>query len=1117
MPALHSCQRYFSWSVEWLVIALTWAFLLELSHADETIRVDCAQSAGIIRPLHGVNGGPLVDGETTNLSGHWRKVNVPITRLHDCEWPLPDVVDFHAVFPHSDADPNDPASYRFQLTDTYLQALVDTGAKIVYRLGESIEHSAHKQYVHPPADCDRWAAACLGIIRHYNEGWADGFHHNIRYWEIWNEPENRPSMWSGRDEDYYRLYRTAAKAIKTQFPELQVGGPAVGATGEVVDDRLQATDFLTGLVNSCREQDVPLDFFSWHTYTDDPFLYVRKARAIRRWLDDYGFTQTKIHLNEWNYLPENDWTPMLATGNPERRQAWFETIGGAEGAAFTACVLAYLQDTPVDVANYYNGDINPFGLFNRHGVPRKSYYALEAFQRLLATPQRVAAEGGQAGRTAICAGTDAERRSVTLLLSNLRGEQSRFSLVIENTPWSGPTAWTARVLDADHNLDELASGIHAAGNVQLKHRLPAPGVLLLQLRPASQEEVDPRSASTRTEVTPAAQPPIVAPPERLRLLPLRNIRVTSPFWSTKLDVYRRRTIPHSWQYMAWELRALKYAIGEPAGGDLNGTWGEANLHKFLETCACSLAQAPDPALEQRTDDVIRLLGRAQQSDGYLHAYVTNNRKTPWDPGFLDGSHDGYVLGHMIEAAIAYHAATGKDAFLQIARRAADQAHQHFLGPDGHPGFCGHAELEMALVELYRVTGESRYLELARAFVEWRGRGKVKPFSETPRAYFQDHVPLRQQETLEGHAVRAIFFATGVADLAIETGEADYRLAAQRFWDSTARRRMAITGNIGPRQEHEALGEDYELPLDGYYESCAACGLADFAERMLLLERCAEYADVLERVLYNAVLHGIALDGTATYYQNPLCDAHRPRDNCWVCCPPNLSRTLMQIGRYALAYDDQGVDSNLYIGGTYTIPLPDATAQIRVETDYPWDGRVRIEFISAPPRPWTLSLRIPGWCHQATCSSNDEPATAVIANEHGYVPLRRTWQAGDSVELKLEMQPRWIEAHPNIRSCEGRIALQRGPLVYAFEALDNGGNLDFTLGSDPPLSWEHRPDLLGGTTVIQTQAADGRPLLAIPFYALANRAPSTQQVWIAQPDTARRADWWQGKLYRPANP
>lgn len=693
---------------------------------------------------------------------------------------------------------------------------------------------------------------------------------------------------------------------------------------------------------------------------------------------------------------------------------------------------------------------------------------------------------------------------------------SSFLPGIEHLSWDGLTARTAFALDAERNLEPIAPGVHEAGQVLLKQELPAPAVALLQLRPATEEAT---SAASWSEPTPPrtgnASP--ATGRDRARLLSLRNIRVTSPFWASKLEVYRQRTIPHSWQYMGWELRALKHAVGEPVDGDLNGTWGEANLHKFLETCAYSLAQFPDASLQQQTDEVIGLLGRVQQPDGYLHAYITNSGKPPWDPEFLDGSHDGYVLGHMIEAAIEYHAATGNGAFLQIARRAADQAYRHFLGPDGQPGFCGHAELEMALAELYRVTNESRYLDLARAFVEWRGLGKVKPCSDTPRAYFQDAVPLRQQKTLEGHAVRAVFFATGVADLALELGDCDYRLAAQRFWDSTTRRRMAITGSIGPRQEHEAIGEDYELPLDGYYESCAACGLADFAQRMLLLERRSEYADVLERVLYNAVLHGISLDGTTTYYQNPLNDANRPRDNCWVCCPANLSRTLMQVGRYAVAYDDQGVDVNLYIGGTYTIPLSDAAVQISVETDYPWDGSVRIELLSAPPRPWTMALRIPGWCSKATYRSNDRPETTGSANEKGYLQLRRTWQAGDSVELNLQMAPYWVAAHPNIRACEGRIALQRGPLVYAFEGLDNQGNLDFALGSDPPLSVEHRPDLLGGVTVIQTQAADGRPLLAIPFYALANRAPSAQQVWIAQPEVARRTDWWQGELYRPASP
>lgn len=602
-------------------------------------------------------------------------------------------------------------------------------------------------------------------------------------------------------------------------------------------------------------------------------------------------------------------------------------------------------------------------------------------------------------------------------------------------------------------------------------------------------------------------------PDSLRLLPLTNVAIADSFWAPKLKVIRERTIPHSWQYMQWELRSLHKAAGQPVEGDLNGTWGEANLHKFLETVAYSLALHPDPALEQRADEVIRLLAAAQQPDGYLHAYVTNNRKPPWDPEFLDGSHDGYVLGHMIEAAIEYHAATGKRAFLDLACRAADQACQHFLGPDGQPGFCGHAELELALVELYRVTQQPRYLELARAFVEWRGRGKVKPAGPTPRAYFQDAVPLRAQRTLEGHAVRAIFFATGVADLALATGECDYRLAAHRFWDSTTLRRMAVTGGIGPRKEHEAFGEDYELPNDGYYESCAACGLADFAQRIFLLERRSDAADVLERVLYNAVLHGLALDGTHSYYQNPLNDRDNPRYNSWVCCPPNLSRTLLQIGRYAYARTDRDLYVNLFVGGTIRLPFATNDATLRVETDYPWDGRVKFRIETSPATRFALRVRQPEWCDRAALTLNDE-ISEVQRDDNGYWVFDRDWKAGDTLELNLDLPVRRLMAHPNVADCRDKVALQRGPLVYGFEGLDNPDHADVTLGADPKFATEHRPDLLGSVTVIRGSTANGHPFLAIPFYALANRTKSTQEVWIGQTGLLPTDAWWLGRLYQP---
>jgi len=622
-------------------------------------------------------------------------------------------------------------------------------------------------------------------------------------------------------------------------------------------------------------------------------------------------------------------------------------------------------------------------------------------------------------------------------------------------------------------------------------------------------------ACTAPSTSAATGAPPTPPNSQRRLVPLRNVLVTDHFWAPKLAVWRDRTIPHSSHYMDWELRALRHAAGEKVEGELNGTWGEANLYKFLETIAYSLAQWPDPELERRVDAIIELLGQAQRADGYSHIYVLNSGKTPWDPAFLDGSHDGYVLGHMIEAAIEYHAATGKSAFLDIARRAADQAHRHFLGPHGTPGFCGHAELEMALVELFRVTREPRYLELSQAFVEWRGRGLVPPAGPTPRAYFQDAVPLRQQRTLEGHAVRAVFFATGVTDLALETSNPDYRLAAQRFWQSTAERRLAITGSIGPREEHEAFGEDYELPHEGYYECCAACGLADFAQRMFLLEGDSAYADVLEQVLYNAVLHGISLDGTTTYYRNPLTDHDHGRHNSWVCCPPNLSRTLMQVGRYSYAHTGREIYVNLFIGGSCRFPLDSGEVTLHVDSSCPWEDKVVLRPTPNHPQPFALLLRRPGWCATPRLLLNGEIVHPTPINDHGYIALNRTWSAGDQVELHLPMPVQWMQAHPNVQSCAAQVALQRGPLIYAFEGLDHHHNLDLAVDPELPKSILHQPDLLGGITVIRGTDGHGKPFLALPFYTLANRQPSSQKVWLplAQPPSAD-ASWWEGKLYRP---
>ncbi len=450
------------------------------------IRVDCSRQIGHIRPLHGVNNGPVNFGELVDLSRYYRELAIPLARLHDSEWPDSDIVDIHAIFPDFKADPAIADNYRFSATDDYIRAVINTGAGIVYRLGESIETTRRKYHVAPPADYNKWTAVCLGIIRHYNEGWADGFHHGIRYWEIWNEPENRPNMWTGTDQDYYRLYATAAGAIKARFPDVLVGGPSVGNPGELIGRHIKPSSFLEGFLNHCRKNAVPLDFFSWHTYSDDPRIYAGKAHAIRSLLNEYGFAKTEIHLNEWNFLPENDWTAITAAGQGIRRKQWFEQVAGPSGAAFVACTLSYIQDSPVDVANYYSGDTNLFGLFDRYGVPRKTFYAMKAFKMLLDTPLRVQVSGDTSGVITVCAGISRDRTRLTVLMSNFRSEEKKLRLRIDGFRPADRIRWDVYRLDADHNLARIDSAVTTEDIASLLHPIEAPCVLVFRLGSATE-------------------------------------------------------------------------------------------------------------------------------------------------------------------------------------------------------------------------------------------------------------------------------------------------------------------------------------------------------------------------------------------------------------------------------------------------------------------------------------------------------------------------------------------------------------------------------------------------------------------------------------------------------
>ncbi len=345
------------------------------------ITVDFANPVGALKPLHGVNNGPISFGGMLNNSHRFRELGVPWVRLHDTNWPHPREVDVPQIFPNFNADPDDPANYNFGPTDDYLKSILDTGAKIVYRLGTSIEHYARRRYVFKPADYVQWARICRGIARHYTEGWADGIPNAVEYWEIWNEPDLGAKMWSGSYDDYLELYRVTSLALKEHNPRLKIGGPAA-----CVFDKPSYPQFFT----YCRGHRLPLDFYSWHLYAPTPAEFVTRAHDIRRRLDDHGYAQTPTFLTEWNYLPA-PWE-VLCSQNELLRREGFEKLKNEEGAAFCASLLIQMQDAPIDIMNYYDGQAMTWfcGLFDHYGMPQPTFYAFKAFRELLNYPVRAA-------------------------------------------------------------------------------------------------------------------------------------------------------------------------------------------------------------------------------------------------------------------------------------------------------------------------------------------------------------------------------------------------------------------------------------------------------------------------------------------------------------------------------------------------------------------------------------------------------------------------------------------------------------------------------------------------------------------------------------------------------
>ncbi|HEX2944354.1 MAG TPA: beta-L-arabinofuranosidase domain-containing protein [Clostridia bacterium] len=638
---------------------------------------------------------------------------------------------------------------------------------------------------------------------------------------------------------------------------------------------------------------------------------------------------------------------------------------------------------------------------------------------------------------------------------------------------------------------------------------------------------------------------------------LRNVNITDGFWKKYADLVLDTVIPYQWEALndripeaepSYAVRNFRIAAGEAEGAFGGLVFQDSDVAKWLEAVGYSLAIRPDPELEKAADRMIDIIGRAQQPDGYLNTYFTVKEPGKRWTNLLE-CHELYCAGHMMEAAVAYYEGTGKRKLLDIMCRYADHIDSVFgTEPGKLRGYDGHEEVELALYKLYKATENDRYLKLASYFIdergqnpsffiqEWEKRGGISHWHKcvTPKpdlSYNQAHEPVREQKDAVGHAVRSVYLYSAMADIAAETGDEELKAACRTLWDSITKKRMYITGGIGSTYHGEAFSFDYDLPNDtAYQETCASIGLVFFARRMLKMEPHGEYADIMERALFNSVLSGMGQEGRSFFYVNPLevlpeacCKdpgKHhvKPVRQKWygcACCPPNLSRLLASLGGYIYTSTEDTIYVNLYMGNTAQVGICGGEAEISQETSYPWDGKVAFTLGKVPDCEFTLALRIPRWCSEASLYVNGEKAGYGCETANGYAKLKRCWKAGDRIVLDLPMEPVLISANPNVRENAGKAAIQRGPLVYCLEEADNGKALA-GIRIDPAKNLECRfePDFLGGAAVIEGTAfrtlQSGwenklyRPLApeeeretrftAIPYYLWANRGQGEMLVW-----------------------
>jgi DUF1680 family protein len=616
---------------------------------------------------------------------------------------------------------------------------------------------------------------------------------------------------------------------------------------------------------------------------------------------------------------------------------------------------------------------------------------------------------------------------------------------------------------------------------------------------------------TAVLLTPALLRSTAAEPAGLTAVPFQDVRISDAFWAPRIETNRTATIEANLRQCEVTGRIKNFAVaGKLVAGKHEGQlYNDSDVYKMIEGIAYSLSSKRDPRLEERTDAIIDQIAAAQQPDGYLNTYYTLVKpRERWTN--IQHGHELYCAGHLMEAAVAYYQATGKRKLLDVACKLADHIGTVF-GPDRRQETSGHEEIELALVKLYRVTRERRYLQLAQFFLDVRGQAKKRPlFGE----YHQDHKPIREQTEVVGHAVRAMYLYCGMADVAALTGDRELRTALERIWHDVVDRKMYLTGGIGPSASNEGFTVPYDLPNDSAYaETCAAIGMALWNHRLFLMSGDGKYADVLEREVYNGLLSGVSLSGDRFFYVNPLGSVGRHHRVPWFdcsCCPTNIVRYIPGMGERAYAHSDNGIWTVLYMGSTATVPLKDGKVKLVQQTRYPWDGDITIRVEPAKSFAFDLYLRIPGWCHSQPAIAVNGVALESITPSQGYVKLTRMWKEGDVVRLRLPMPVERVYADPHVKADLGRVALQRGPIVYCLEGVDNKGQVrNLCLPKENELTPTFAKDVLGGVVVVRGQAlAVSRgedeklstrpvPFQAVPYFAWDNRQAGPMVVWLPE--------------------